>query len=47
MSRFLKTDLTRISLISIADRSSKVAENDWASPVAASATMREKLVLRH
>lgn len=33
MSRYPKTDLSAIKLISIADRSSKVATADWARPV--------------
>lgn len=33
MSRFPKADLSGVSLISIADRQSKVAEREWASPV--------------
>jgi hypothetical protein len=41
MSRFPKADLSGISLISIADRTSKVAENEWASPVEHDATLRE------
>jgi hypothetical protein len=41
MSRFPKADLSGISLISIADRNSKVAENEWATPVGPDATLRE------
>lgn len=41
MSRFPKADLSRISLISIANRNSKVAEREWATPVGAEATIRE------
>src|SRR5687767_9915360 len=41
MSRFPKADLSHVSLISIADRNSKVAEREWATPISADATMRE------
>ncbi|MBC8145349.1 MAG: hypothetical protein H7X80_07170 [bacterium] len=41
MSRYPKADLSRVSLISIANRDSKVAESEWASPIDADATMRE------
>ena len=41
MSRFPKADLSGISLISIVDRSSKVAEQEWATPVGSDATLRQ------
>lgn len=41
MSRYPKADLSGISLISIANRSSKVAEAAWATPVDAEASLRD------
>jgi hypothetical protein len=41
MSRFPKADLTGISLISIANRHSKVAEREWARPISPDASLRD------
>ncbi|MEO5931441.1 MAG: hypothetical protein ABIR47_16020 [Candidatus Kapaibacterium sp.] len=41
MSRFPKTDLSQIKLISIAGRESKVAAEDWASPLEPGSTFDE------
>jgi hypothetical protein len=41
MSRFPKTDLSGITLISIDDRNSKVGEESWARPFDPDGTFRQ------